>query len=487
VTLAGAAPRLRGLMITELRLLARMWVLASAAVVTVLWGVAIQFVPDAARAIVLPLILLMDLAALGFFFIPSLVVLERAEGIWAAMRVTPARAGERLAIRVGALTAASLGAAAILGLAAGQDELPVVLLGVASTSVTFALCAYIMVGPFDTLTGYMVRVPVVAVPLLLPALIDHLGVWDGWPLHLTPVTGQMELMSGHASWVLVGWQAAWIAALWAIALGAVTVPLRTRAAVGRRTARPAGPRAGPFSTWGAIRSFARADRATLLRDPLVVMIAIGVPAVAVVARLISTVGVEWIRNRFGIDITPYLPVVWAMLLVVHTPLLFGSLVGLLLLEDRDAGLLPVLATTRASTSTLLVYRLGALVLATAVMTPIGFAIAGVEHPAGWMGLLATSIAAAALAPLPALVMAALAPNRAAGMALMKIIGLPIYLPLAAWFVGFPPAAAFAIVPSSWAIWSSWAGSASTSMMLALIGVVVCAIVSAWLLRRPMSR
>jgi hypothetical protein len=171
-----------------------------------------------------------------------------------------------------------------------------------------------------------------------------------------------------------------------------------------------------------------------------------------------------------------------MLLVLHTPLMFGSIAGLLFLEDRDARLNPVIATTRASTDTLLAYRLGALVVATAVMLPIGFAIAGVSHPAGWIGLASTVVAGAALAPLPAMAMAALAPNRAAGMALMKGIGLPLYLPLASWFVGFPAAIAFGIIPSAWPLWALWSDSAAASVATAIVGVGVSA-VACWLLGR----
>ena len=483
MTAAIALPRLQGLLRTELKLLVRMWVLASAAIVTVLWSVAVQLVPAEARGVVVPLILLMDLAALGFYFIPSLMVLERAEGISSAMRVTPARAGERLAVRVIALTAASLLAALVLVLASGHGPMPIVLLGVASTSVTFALLAVVMVGPFDTLTAYMVRVPLVAVPLLLPALLAHLGIWDGWLLQLSPATGQMELMSGVVTLPLLAWQLAWIAALWLLAQRAVLAPLRPMRVEAARRSVARTRSASSFSVWQAIASFARTDRATLLRDPLVLMIVGGVPALAIGARLVGTIGAGWIRDRFGVEIGPYLPVIWALTLVLHTPLMFGSLVGLLFLEDRDARLLPVLATTRASIATLVGYRLGALVLATAVMLPIGFAIAGVSHPAGWIGLAAAVVAAAALAPLPALAMAALSPNRAAGMALMKVIGLPFYLPLAAWFIGLPWVVAFGLLPSSWSLWALWAGSVATALAAAAMGVAISVAACAVLVRR----
>jgi hypothetical protein len=117
------------------------------------------------------------------------------------------------------------------------------------------------------------------------------------------------------------------------------------------------------------------------------------------------------------------------------------------------------------------------------MLPIGFVIAGVRHPAGWVGVAATAAAAAALAPVVALAMTALSPNRAAGLALMKIIGLPFYLPLASWFVGGPLVAAFGIVPSTWTLWALWADTVPGTLAAAAVGVAMSLGASILLLRR----
>jgi hypothetical protein len=485
VSAALSGPRLRGLARTEARLLVRFWVLAAAAIVTGMWVVILQFVPDAAHAVVVPLILLMDVAALGFYFIPSLIVLERSDGVAAAMSVTAATIGERLAVRIGALTLISLVAAAVLLVAVGGGGIGPALAGVAFTSLTFALVAVILVAPFETLTGYMARVPLVAIPLLLPALIVHLGIAEAWPLWLTPVTGQLELMSGRpVDGVLLGWQALWVAVLAVLAdraLRAGVSPTPVSAST-RRQAPPRGPSAGYRAT-RAIASFARTDRATLLRDPLLLMIVGGVPALALVARLLSAFGAGWIADHFGVDVSPHLPVIWGLMLVIHTPLMFGSIVGLLFLEDRDARLVPVIATTRASLVLLIGYRVGALMLATAVMLVIGLVIAGASHASGVVGLALTALAAAALAPVPALAMAALAPNRAAGMALMKIIGLPFYLPLASWFVAPPLGLAFGVIPSTWVLWTFWADGVATTAAATLIGIALSAACGAVLVRR----
>ena len=84
-------------------------------------------------------------------------------------------------------------------------------------------------------------------------------------------------------------------------------------------------------------------------------------------------------------------------------------------------------------------------------------------------------------------MATLAPNRAAGMALMKVISLPFYLPLAAWFIGLPGAVAFGLLPSTWSLWALWADSGLAAMAAASVGAGISFVVALFLVRRLLAR
>jgi hypothetical protein len=238
-----------------------------------------------------------------------------------------------------------------------------------------------------------------------------------------------------------------------------------------------------YSSRAAVRSFVRADRRGLVRDGLLIMLALSVPMVAVAVRIIATVGVTWTREQHGLDLAPHLPLVWVVLLVAHTPLIFGTLTGLLLLEDRDARLLPAIATTRASVVTLLAYRLAATAACTAIGLAVGFVVAGVDHAVGTAGLFAVVVAAAAVSMVPALLMAALASNRVQGVAVMKIFGLPLYLPLASWFIEGPLGWLFSPVPSAWAMWAMWATTPVTTALFAAGAVVTSSLVALALSRR----
>jgi fluoroquinolone transport system permease protein len=483
---AATRQRVTALLTTELRLLQRFSVFTAAGIVTILWVAILLVVPSATRAVVVPVVLLTDVTALGFLFVPTLLVMERIEGVEPAMRLTRVRTAERVGVRVGLTTTLSLAAGLIVTVAARAPSIPVALLGVATTSVLVGMIAFAAVGSSTTLTTFLLRAPLVAGPLLTPAIIDAIGLAHTPLLYLSPVTSALDMMRGHMTWSGFAWQLAWVVGA-AVLVGRIARRPPSGdgadAAVRRRGSRTWLNHPGRYSGAAAVRSFARADRRGLVRDGLLIMLIASVPLVAAVGRIAGTAGVSWARERHGIDLASYLPIVWVVLLVAHTPLIFGSLTGLLLLEDRDARLLPIIATTRASVVTLLRYRLAGTAACTAGGLIIGLPIAGVVHPAGPVGLAAVVVASSAVSIVPALLMAAFASNRVQGVAVMKIFGLPLYLPIASWFVAGWLRALFAPIPSSWAMWALWSSTATTAVALAAGAVVVSALISVPLSRR----
>jgi fluoroquinolone transport system permease protein len=208
-----------------------------------------------------------------------------------------------------------------------------------------------------------------------------------------------------------------------------------------------------------------------------------VPLLTVLLRIVATVGVGWAERRYGVPLVHHLPLAAALLLVLHTPVMFGSLTGLLLLEDRDAGLLRPLAATRASLSVLLTYRLAATAALTTVALTVCLPLSGVGHPAGAVGVLATAVAAGAVSVVPALLLAGIATTRVQGVAVMKVIGLPLYLPLATWFIAGQAAWLAAPIPTAWVVWAAWAGSPAAALGFAVGAVALAAAAGVALARR----
>jgi hypothetical protein len=485
--------RLGRLARTEARLLWRFGAVAAAAVITVLWIAVVRLVPTPARSTVTAAVLLTDVAALGFLFVPALLVLERMEGVEAALRVTPVRVAERVTARIGMIATLSIAAGLGVCLGAGSTEVPPRIAGVALLATLLGLAAYGITASSATLTDVLMRAPFVAAPLIAPALAHLVGLTASPVLYISPVTSAVDLLLGETTWSGIAWLVLWIAgtSVWAVrgprqtsTIAPAHAPTPVTSDSRRWPARAEG-----YRILRAVRSFARADRRTLVRDGMLVLLVVSVPLLTGVVRLITAFGVAWARQRHGVDLAPHLPLIEGLLLVVHTPVVFGSLTGLLLLEDRDAGLFGPLGITRAGLSTLVAYRLGATALLTTAALAAMLPLDGVPHPAGSTGTTATAVAAGAVSLVPALLMAATANNRVQGVAVMKLLGLPLYLPLATWFIEGSAAWVFAPLPTTWVLWTSWATTRAAAVATAGGAVAVSlasSVVLARLLRRRAS-
>ena len=465
-------PALRPLLVTEFTLHRRHGVVVATAAMTAVWVAVLIVLPTHVRIAAVPWVLLVDLATLGFFFVPALAVIERSKGVTATLRLTRLSPATALTVRLGVLAVSALFAGTAVVLAAGLGWAPDILAGVALTSLLVSLVAVLMVGRATTLTAYISRAPAVAIPLIAPALVRGTGLWDSALLAVSPMTGAFDLLAGRWSWTTVLWICVWLLGL---RVAAVRVGFDTRPAAPPLVPRPSRSAlraSSGYSLRSAIGSFARVDRRTLLDDHLLLLLLAGVPLIAGAVRWFNGPGLAWVDTRYGLDLTDHLPLVWAFVLVVHTPTMFGAVTGLLFLEDRDAGLLPAITITRSSLPVLLGYRLAATALVTGAMVAIALPLAGAHHPLGVPGAIATAVAAAAVSTVPAMLLATLARDRVQGMALMKAIGLPLYLPLAWWFIDHPTGWLLAAVPTAWTVRTFWADTtgtllASTSVAIAM--------------------
>jgi fluoroquinolone transport system permease protein len=172
----------------------------------------------------------------------------------------------------------------------------------------------------------------------------------------------------------------------------------------------------------ALVAFAVADARSLGRDPLLRSMLIA--PIGLMGLL--TVGVPlvegWLAASYGLDLTPHRPVLVAFLTALVLPLFFGSLAGLLLLEDRGAGVLPAIAVSPAGLRSYLVVRLlwagGAAAVAVAGALLIDGGVP--SHVAGITAVLSGGFAATL-----ALLLGGLATDRLEGMAVAKAAMLPL--------------------------------------------------------------
>ena len=117
-----------------------------------------------------------DPAALGFFFLGALMMLERAERVTAALAVARLSAADYFAAKCGTLTGVALIACAVLLLFIHRPAHPaLLLLTVALTSVQYLGIGVPIALRFNTVSAYLIGSAGFLTPLIAPgalALID---------------------------------------------------------------------------------------------------------------------------------------------------------------------------------------------------------------------------------------------------------------------------------------------------------------------------
>ncbi len=193
--------------------------------------------------------------------------------------------------------------------------------------------------------------------------------------------------------------------------------------------------------------------------------------IALVVRYGWPLLVTQLQANFQFDLEPYRVMIMSYL-VIGAPVVFGVVIGFLLLDERDEGSLIALQVTPLSLTNYLVYRLGLPVILTVILLLVSLPLAGISNFT-FGELLLLALVTAPLAPMLALFLAAFASNKIQGFALMKGGGILFILPFAAYFLDDRWQWVFGLFPTYWAPKLYWMISEGVSgiWLMVLVGVV----------------
>lgn len=211
----------------------------------------------------------------------------------------------------------------------------------------------------------------------------------------------------------------------------------------------------------SLARLARVDGTRMARDPMLRPFLVGPPLLVLVARF-AVPAVEVAAGERGVDLVAHRPFTVALLILLVLPFLFGALVGLLALEERDAGMLPALRCTPLGLGGYLTWRLGGGAAVTAVALAVGLPTSGLVE-ASPLRLVPVVVLGALLAVLCGLLLPAFAANVVEGLAAFKIAGALLFVPLAAWFPQVRWSGLTAVVPSYWVAQAYWAAESGRSV------------------------
>jgi fluoroquinolone transport system permease protein len=239
----------------------------------------------------------------------------------------------------------------------------------------------------------------------------------------------------------------------------------------------------------ALRELAYADTRLLWRDPLLKWIVLLPVGLALLFRVLIPRTREALVASTGFDIAPYYPLVLSGYLMT-APGIVGMVIGFLLLDERDARTLTALRVTPLSMRRYLAYRVALPLLIGTGSTLVGYPMIGIS-PLPFATLLAIAVVAALSAPLIAFVLAAAAPNKVAGFAVVKVLNGVNLLPIAAYFLPTPLQYVAGIIPTYWPMRAMWSAAEREEYVVFLaIGAVtgtLALVVSASVFERRLLR
>lgn len=238
-----------------------------------------------------------------------------------------------------------------------------------------------------------------------------------------------------------------------------------------------------MNTQSALYALTRADTLNIRRDSLLRWMLI---APFILAIGLIRLGLPWATAKFqtnlAFDLTPYHILVYSYM-VIMAPMLYGVVVGFLLVDERDDGTLTALRVTPLSLNRYLAYRLGMPLILSVLLLPFVMWSAG-DNSLEMGQLIRLAFASAPTAALITLSLALFAKNKVNGLALLKGLGILLMLPLLAWFVPAKWSILFGLFPTYWPIKLYWLFRAGHSGWLTLLaGLLYAAILITLMLRR----
>ncbi|MBX3035872.1 MAG: hypothetical protein KF758_03080 [Anaerolineales bacterium] len=221
-----------------------------------------------------------------------------------------------------------------------------------------------------------------------------------------------------------------------------------------------------------LRSLGPIDIRNIRRDSLVAWMIYIPILMALLVRFGAPPLTARLLEQYNFDLTTYYPVLLSYFFIGMCPMVFGAVIGFLLLDEKDDRTLTALQVTPMPLSSYLIYRVSVPIILTIVMFFIVFPLANLTTFDAHM-ILICGIAAAPMAPMLALFLASIADNKIQGFALMKLTGVFVLAPIFAYFVTSNWELAFGLLPTYWPLKVYWMLSAGeTNVWLYVVIAIV---------------
>jgi fluoroquinolone transport system permease protein len=164
---------------------------------TLVYMIAAGRLPDNIKDIVVPLVIFSDPSVVGLFFIGGIIMLEKTQGVFQFVRVTPLKTIEYVMSKVLSLTLLALTAGLAISFTVYGMGFNVILLsaGIILTSVFFTLYGFVILPGCRTVNQYMIKM----IPYMLVMMAPCVSLLDfkySWIPGILPGAAGLKLVYG---------------------------------------------------------------------------------------------------------------------------------------------------------------------------------------------------------------------------------------------------------------------------------------------------
>lgn len=483
----------------DIRLQAKYGFYAVYAVLTAVFVLGLRMIGPELRTEAAVLLIVTDPTVLGFYFIAAMVLFEKEEGVLEALVVSPLGDWGYLVSKVVTLSLLALVSAtlvAVLGHGSAQG-LAVLMIGVTLGASLFVLIGFVAVARFDSVNEYFISAVGWGTVLFLP-LFGYVGLLDTVLFYLLPAQPVVVLIEGGFR-PLAPWQVVY--GVGYLLVGNVVAYVWARHSFRRHIVRDGDPSRqlgrnhvpadnqenvrARFAVHSPIVGLAGADLRNWVRDPMLLVAAVGPLVLAISIRIGMPVVADLAAPRF--DLMAFDSVIVGSL-AVFGPAIYGFVVGMFVLEDREQGVLTAYRASPLSAHGYLLYRGATAYVVSFAATLPALAVVGFASVPPIV-LLGTVAVASLGGPVIALAFGTLASNTIEGIALSKLLNVVVLGPVVVIAVVPEPLQFLAgIVPTYWPVkaYVAGAGGEPAWFLYVLSGFVVyllAIVVLGWLFGR----
>ena len=183
-----------------------------------------------------------------------------------------------------------------------------------------------------------------------------------------------------------------------------------------------------------ITAFGINDLKSIRRDSLLLGV-VSIPWFLVLGINLSVSSLtQWLDETHNFNLIPYYPLILSIFFLINVPMLFGALMGFLMIDERDDKTLTALRVTPISMRGYTFYRIFTNYLISFIYIVVCMPLTGLIPLSQLRASIPIALIAALLAPVIGLLLVSFANNKVESLAIAKGFGILVVGPLAAYFL-----------------------------------------------------